>query len=180
MTKPRILAALALLSLAPLTATAAPQFYNTVDGSPLNFDDAMEEGRDTEAVKHFLDTGENIYVEDPKVLPEGEELFAGMCSGCHGHYAEGKIGPGLNDSYWTYPTNETDVGLFSTLFGGATGQMGPMTGSLTMDEMLKTMAWVRHLYTGDPKDAVWLTKEQQAKFKPFVPPKHATEDPDPS
>ena len=56
MTKPRILAALALLALAPLTATAAPQFYNTIDGTPLNFDDAMEEGRDTEAViKHHDD-----------------------------------------------------------------------------------------------------------------------------
>ncbi|MTH34308.1 cytochrome c(L), periplasmic [Paracoccus limosus] len=179
MTKPQILAVLAL-TLVPLTAMAAPQFYNTIDGSPLNFDDAMEEGRDTEAVKHFLDTGENIYVEDPAALKEGEELFAGMCSGCHGHYGEGKIGPGLNDSYWTYPSNENDVGLFSTLFGGATGQMGPMTGSLTMDEMLKTMAWVRHLYTGDPKDAVWLTKDQQARFKPFAPPVHAAKDPDPS
>lgn len=177
MTKPITLAALALALLGPAAAMAAPQFYNTVDGTPLNFDDAMEEGRDTEAVKHFLDTGENLYVEDAAVLPEAEELYAGMCSGCHGHYAEGKIGPGLNDAYWTYPNNENDVGLFSTLFGGATGQMGPMTGSLTMDEMLKTMAWVRHLYTGDPKDAVWLTDEQKAKFKPFAPPAHAEPDP---
>jgi cytochrome c-L len=171
MKNPATIVALALLSAAaaPMAASAGPQFYNTVDGTPLNFDDAMEEGRDTEAVKHFLDTGENIYDEDAAVLPEGEELFAGMCSGCHGHYAEGKIGPGLNDSYWTYPVNETDVGLFSTLFGGATGQMGPMTGSLTMDEMLKTMAWVRHLYTGDPKDAAWLTPEQRKKFTPFHP-----------
>jgi hypothetical protein len=39
MTKPQILAVLAL-TLVPLTAMAAPQFYNTIDGSPLNFDDA--------------------------------------------------------------------------------------------------------------------------------------------
>ncbi|ARC37325.1 cytochrome c(L), periplasmic [Paracoccus yeei] len=175
MTMPKILALLAL-ALVPAVAMAAPQFYNTIDGTPLNFDDAMEEGRDTEAVKHFLDTGENLYNEDPAIMAEAEDLYAGMCSGCHGHYAEGKIGPGLNDSYWTYPSNDTDVGLFSTLFGGASGQMGPMTGSLTMDEMLMTMAWVRHLYTGDPKDAVWLTPEQRKNFVPFKPKETASKD----
>lgn len=178
MKNPGTIVAFALFAAltAPMAALAGPQFYNTIDGTPLNFDDAMEEGRDTEAVKHFLETGENLYNEDPAIMPEAEELYAGMCSGCHGHYAEGKIGPGLNDSYWTYPSNDTDVGLFSTMFGGATGQMGPMTGSLTMDEMLKTMAWVRHLFTGDPKDAVWFDKEQQARFKPFVPPKSGSDD----
>ena len=175
MTMPKILALLAL-ALVPAVAMAAPQFYNTIDGTPLNFDDAMEEGRDTEAVKHFLDTGENLYNEDPAIMAEAEDLYAGMCSGCHGHYAEGKIGPGLNDSYWTYPSNDTDVGLFSTLFGGASGQMGPMTGSLTMDELLMTMAWVRHLYTGDPKDAVWLTPEQRKNFVPFKPKETASKD----
>ncbi|WP_423211798.1 cytochrome c(L), periplasmic [Paracoccus yeei] len=175
MTMPKILTLLAL-ALVPAVAMAAPQFYNTIDGTPLNFDDAMEEGRDTEAVKHFLDTGENLYNEDPAIMAEAEDLYAGMCSGCHGHYAEGKIGPGLNDSYWTYPSNDTDVGLFSTLFGGASGQMGPMTGSLTMDEMLMTMAWVRHLYTGDPKDAVWLTPEQRKNFVPFKPKETASKD----
>ena len=146
-----------------------PQFFNTVDGTPLNFDDAMEEGRDTEAVKEFMETGVNIYNENEEVMKEAEDTYNTMCSGCHGHYAEGKIGPGLNDNYWTYPQNETDVGLFSTLFGGATGQMGPMWGSLTLDEMLLAMAWVRHLYTGEPDTAGWLTAEQQQEFTPFKP-----------
>lgn len=161
---------LMFLALAAPAAEARPQFYNTIDGSPLNFDDAMEEGRDTEAVKEFMETGVNIYVENPAIMKQAEETYNTMCSGCHGHYAEGKIGPGLNDSYWTHQQNETDVGFFSTLYGGATGQMGPMWGSLTLDEMLLTIAWVRHLYTGDPKEAVWLTPEQRAAFKPFEPP----------
>lgn len=146
-----------------------PQFYNIVDGSPLNFDNAMEEGRDTEAIREFMETGVNIYNEKEEVMAEAEDTYNAMCSGCHGHYAEGKIGPGLNDSYWTYQQNETDVGLFSTLYGGATGQMGPMWGSLTLDEMLLTMAWVRHLYTGEPGSAGWLTTEQQAEFTPYKP-----------
>lgn len=157
-------------------AIAQPQFYSTVDGSPLNFDDAMEEGSDTEAVKEFMQTGVNIYNENPDVMEMAEETYNTMCSGCHGHYAEGKIGPGLNDDYWTYPQNETDVGLFSTLYGGASGQMGPMWGSLTLDEMLLAMSWTRHLYTGEPGTADWLTPEQQENFTPFGPSEDAEDE----
>ncbi|MBY5989994.1 cytochrome c(L), periplasmic [Roseovarius atlanticus] len=163
---------IALAGLAISIATvayAAPRFYNTVDGSPLDFDLAMEEGSDTEAVRTFMDTGVNIYNENPEYLDQGESIYSTACSGCHGHYAEGKIGPGLNDDYWTYPRNEEDVGLFSTLYGGASGQMGPMWGALTLDEMLLAMAWVRHLYTGDPETATWLTEEQREEFTPFDP-----------
>ena len=162
--------------LSAATAHAQSQFYNTVDGSPLNFDYAMEDGRDTEAVKELMETGVNLYNENPEILGQAEEIYNGMCSACHGHYGEGKIGPGLNDSYWSYPRNETDVGLFSTLYGGTTGQMGPMWGSLTLDEMLMAMAWVRHLYTEDPETATWLTPEQRANFTPFEMPKDSADD----
>ncbi|SEN13098.1 cytochrome cL apoprotein [Paracoccus alcaliphilus] len=158
--------------MAGLTATAAvaqPQFYHAVEGTPLNFDDALEEGRDTEAVQEFMETGMNPYNEDPEHLPEGESLFNTMCSGCHGHYAEGKIGPGLNDDFWSYQQGLTDEGLFSIVFGGTTGQMGPMYGSLTLDEMLLVMSWVRHLYTGEASTASWLTPEQRENFTPFKP-----------
>ncbi|MBL3569761.1 cytochrome c(L), periplasmic [Rhodovulum sulfidophilum] len=158
-----------LCTATALAAFPAPRFYHTVEGTPLDFDLAMEEGRETEAVETFMETGINIYNEDPDILPDAESLFASMCSGCHGHYGEGKIGPGLNDDYWTYPRNEEDVGLFSTLFGGATGQMGPMWGKLTLDEMLRVMAWVRHLYTGAPETAFWLTSDKRASFTPFDP-----------
>ncbi|WAC26231.1 cytochrome c(L), periplasmic [Ancylobacter sp. SL191] len=148
-------------------AHAAIMLTNTVTGAPLELSEAPEEGRDTEAVKTFLATGTNIYNEKAVCLPKAHELFLSMCSGCHGHYAEGKIGPGLNDSYWTYPKNETDQGLFETIFGGAQGQMGPMYGALNMNEMLLVMAWVRHVYKGDPQSATWLTAEQRSTFKPF-------------
>lgn len=164
-----VLAGGILASLMAAPAVAQPQFYNAVDGSPLNFDDAMEEGRDTEAVQEFLQTGVNIYNEDPEALVEGEEHYNTMCSGCHGHYAEGKIGPGLNDDFWTYDQARRDDGFFSILYGGASGQMGPMWGALTLDEMLLSMAWVRHLYTGEPSTASWLTPEQRENFTPFQP-----------
>lgn len=143
---------------------------HTVTGEVLNLGDSLPDGRDTPGVREFLATGRNPYNEVPAMLKKGEELFLTACSGCHGHYGEGKLGPGLADNYWTYPKNTTDQGLFETVFGGANGQMGPQTFNLTLDEMLIVMAWTRHLYHGPIEDAVWLTAEQKKVFKPYKPP----------
>lgn len=168
-----------LPAVAAIVVTAASAFgqqltfRNTITGELLDFSYALEEGRDTPAVKHFLATGENIYNENQKTLPQAEELYLTACSGCHGHFAEGKLGPGLNDDYWTYPKNKTDQGLFETIYGGAQGQMGPQYGNLTLDQMLLVMSWVRHLYTGVPETAEWLPEDKRSQFKPFHPPKSA-------
>jgi cytochrome c-L len=138
-----------------------------VTGEELDFSFAMPQGRDTEGVKQFMATGVDPYVERKECLPKGEELFLTACSGCHGQVGEGKIGPGLNDNYWTYPKNTTDKGIFETIYGGARAQMGPQYAQLTMDEMLHVIAWVRHIYTGPVADATWLTDEQKKAFKPF-------------
>lgn len=148
-------------------------FRHTITGDVLNLDESLPEGRDTEAVKSFLQTGINPYNEVKSCLPKGEEAFLVACSGCHGHHAEGKVGPGLNDSYWTYPKNKTDKGLFETIFGGAQGMMGPHGSHLSLDEMLLMMAWIRHLYTGDVAEAEWLNEEQKKTFRPFKPEEQA-------
>ncbi|GLK80193.1 cytochrome c(L), periplasmic [Methylopila turkensis] len=171
-------AAFALLG-GPATTQAAIELHNTVTGEPLNLDDAGPEGRDTEAFKTFIETGKNPYNNEPNCLANGEQLYLGMCSGCHGHVAEGKIGPGLNDNYWTYPDNNTDKGLFETIFGGASGQMGPMYGAVNPDQMLQIMAWVRHLYKDGVDDAKWLDDAQKASFKPYDGHSHAPK-PDPA
>jgi len=161
------IAAAVLASGVVQAARATLVFTSTITGLPLDLSEAMPEGRDTLAVKTFLDTGVNIYTENASCLPKAKDLFLSMCSGCHGHHAEGKIGPGLNDSYWTYPKNATDQGLFETIFGGAQGQMGPMYGALTLDDMLLVMSWVRHVYKEAPEGATWLTEAQRSAFKPF-------------
>lgn len=93
--------------------------------------------------------------------------ISSFCSGCHGHLGEGKVGPGLNNSYWTYPKNTTDKGLFETIFGGANGMMGPHGQDLELDNMLKLIAWIRHIQKDDVADADWLSDEQKKNFKPF-------------
>jgi cytochrome c-L len=153
-------------ALIPVVALALEPFRHTITGDVLDLETAPKEGRDTEAVKKFLETGHNPYNEDATCLPAGEETFLVACSGCHGHLAEGKVGPGLNDDYWTYPKNMTDKGMFETIFGGAQGMMGPHN-DLQLNEILLVMSWIRHLYTGPVETATWLTPEQAKKFKPY-------------
>ena len=50
-------------------------FHNTVTGETLNFDDAVPEGKDTEGVKKFMQTGVNPYNEDKSCLKKGEQIF---------------------------------------------------------------------------------------------------------
>ncbi|MEG6509030.1 cytochrome c(L), periplasmic [Methyloligella sp. 2.7D] len=145
----------------PLAAAAQLTFVHTITGQALDMSDA--EGVDTPAAKHFLETGENLYTEVPNCLAEGEQTFLASCSGCHGHVGEGKIGPGLNDDYYTYPKNDTDKGLFETMWGGARSMMGPHN-DLGVDESLKVIAWIRHLYQGPLDEATWLTDEQKETF----------------
>jgi cytochrome c-L len=167
--------ALMMASMIVGSAVSAEEFRNTITGEDLKVPEtANPEGRDTAAVKHFLESGVNLYTEVKACLPKGEEVYLTSCSGCHGHLAEGKVGPGLNDAYWTYPKNKTDKGLFETIYGGAQGMMGPHN-DLQLDEMLKLIAWIRHLYTGDVNEADWLTDEQKKAFTPYKAPEHASD-----
>ena len=133
------------------------EFRGTISGDPLDFNDGK--GPDTPAVKKFKITGRNPYNDDKEVINRGYTIFATACSGCHGHLAEGKLGPALADDYWTYPNNVTDKGLFETLYGGGQGMMGPQRGLISQDEMLQVMSWVRSIYSGDPKKAKWKKKD---------------------
>ncbi|MDT7848009.1 cytochrome c(L), periplasmic [Methylophilus sp. VKM B-3414] len=121
----------------------ALEFRGTISGDVL--DVAPMEGETfTPEAKHFLATGENPYRNNEEAIKKGYTLFSTACSGCHGHLAEGKLGPALADEYWTYPKNETDKGIFETIYGGAAGMMGPQQGRLQVDEIIHIIAWIRH------------------------------------
>ena len=162
-------------AVVPIAAGALEPFRNTITGDVMDVvNTSPKGGRDTPAVKQFLETGRDPYVEMKECLPHGEFIFLSSCSGCHGHVAEGKVGPGLNDNYWTYPKNKTDKGLFETIFGGANGMMGPHN-DLQLNEILLVMAWVRHLYTGPVEDAPWLTPELKTAYTPYKLPGEGVE-----
>ena len=141
-----------LLIALGLSAAAAqaqtPRFFILIEGTPLDFSGLKEE--ETDAVKSFKTDGKNPYNGNAEAIAKGNDLFQTACSGCHGHVAEGKLGPGLNDSYWTYKQAARDPGLFSAIYGGLGGSMGPLRGRITQDEILHIMAWLRSL---NPKTA---------------------------
>ncbi len=119
------------------------EFRGTLSGDVLDLS-PMEDETFTPQAKHFMATGENPYKGDAEEIKKGYTIFSTACSGCHGHLAEGKLGPALADDYWTYPKNETDKGIFETIYGGAAGMMGPQQGRMTVDEILHVIAWIRH------------------------------------
>lgn len=121
----------------------AIEFRGTLSGDVLDLA-PMEGETFTPEAKHFMATGENPYKGNDAEIKKGYTIFSTACSGCHGHLAEGKLGPALADDYWTYPKNETDKGIFETIYGGAAGMMGPQQGRMTVDEILHVIAWIRH------------------------------------
>lgn len=121
----------------------ALEFRGTLTGDVLDIS-PMEGETFTPEAKHFLATGENPYRNNEEAIKKGYTIFSTACSGCHGHLAEGKLGPALADAYWTYPKNETDKGIFETIYGGAAGMMGPQQGRLQVDEIIHIIAWIRH------------------------------------
>lgn len=128
-------------------------FRGTISGEPLDFNDGK--GPDSPAVQEFKRTGKNPYNLNEHMVKKGYTTFSTACSGCHGHLAEGKLGPALADDYWTYPGNAYDKGLFETIYGGGQGMMGPQKGMISQDEILQIMSWIRSVYVGDPKKAKW-------------------------
>lgn len=177
---PKKMRGVLLLTVSVLSVALIPvaqsqlMFRNTVTGDVLDLSFGKK-GEKTEAVEHFLNTGENHYNSDEEAIKAGESLFASACSGCHGHLAEGKLGPALGDDYYTYPKNATDKGLFETVYGGARSMMGPQYNNLSKNEILQIMAWVRHIYWGSAEKANWLTEEEKETFQPAPIPEEFKE-----
>jgi len=105
----------------------------------------------TEAEKVFLETGKNIYIGDAAAEKRGKKRFGyWSCTQCHGPTAKGQVGPGLVGPTFRYPKNATNKGMIETLWFGTNGGMGgkgfgvmaPDDG-MTVDELLKTIAWIR-------------------------------------
>lgn len=147
------------------SAVAGIDFRGTISGDILEFSPESD-GPETDAVKYFKETGENKYVGNLEEAKAGYVIFSTACAGCHGHLAEGKLGPALSDTYWTYPKNETDKGLFETVYGGANGMMGPQKGRLTIDEILHVVSFVRSFKDGKTDAAPEHHEAEQEEAKP--------------
>ena len=72
----------------------------------------------------------------------------------------------------SYPATPGQPAL--TTHGAAAGMVVQPALDLSLDELLKLIAWIRHIYNGDPKDAEWLTEEQKKNFTPYKATEHAS------
>ncbi len=106
---------------------------------------------DPAPVKQFKETGRNPYNDDADAIAAGFTLARAVaCTHCHGPDLSGLIGPNLTSGQWRYPRDATDTGMFQTIFFGTNGGMAAWgkLGSLTEDEILRIMAFVRSRYRG--------------------------------
>ena len=156
----KILISTLLASLIGFTGMVNAQIklIKTTDGSefkitdPKSFGDTKKKDNVmTAAETEFLKTGKNIYIGDAEAIKRGKKRFGWWsCTQCHGPTAGGQVGPGLLGPTFRYPKDATNKGMFETVWGGSNGGMGGkgfgiMTADdgMTVDELLKTIAWIR-------------------------------------
>lgn len=85
----------------------------------------------------------NPYAGDAAAAVEGKRLFLKTgCYACHGHEAEGAVGPDLTDDEWIY--KPTDSMIFNTIAKGRNGTvMAPFADQLKPDDIWKIVEFLR-------------------------------------
>ena len=133
------------LGRSPASAGDLSDFKSPLDNSPMTF--PLQAGEvETPAVKNFKATGVNEYRGNADAIADGKKLYTANCVVCHGADATGKMGPTLVGKDVVYPQALTDPGMFSLIYGGASGAMQSFARrGMQQDQMLKIIAYVRSL-----------------------------------
>jgi cytochrome c(L) len=94
-------------------------------------------------VAHGEDEPVNPYAGNASVAVEGKKIFLKTgCYACHGHEAEGAVGPDLTDDEWIF--QPTDSMIFNTISKGRRGTvMAPFADQLQPDEIWKIVEFLR-------------------------------------
>lgn len=124
------------------------QFTHVLDDSPLDVLTPRRGEEFTEAVRTFHITGQNPYSGDREAVAQGQKLYNRWCQACHLRDGSGRIGPPLNDDVWRHERAATDKGRFEIIYGGAAGAMQPFGRRMDQDDLLKIMAFIETLRSG--------------------------------
>ena len=90
---------------------------------------------------------------DPAAMAEGQALFRGLCSGCHGGAGRGGKGPDLTDDRWLH--GGTDADIARTIQNGVPGTTMKKLGEALKPEQIRhVIAYIRSL-TRSPSESTW-------------------------
>jgi putative heme-binding domain-containing protein len=90
---------------------------------------------------------------DPAALAEGQALFRGLCSGCHGGAGRGGKGPDLTDNRWIHGGTDDDIarvirnGVLNTT-------MKKLGESLKEEQIRRLISYIRSLARA-PGESSW-------------------------
>lgn len=156
-------------------AHADVEFLNAKNDEPLVLKYRKKQ-EITPAVTAFQRDGENVYAGDAAAIEEGAKAYQKRCAACHAADGAGKVGPALNDDEWDYARTDTDIGRFEIIYGGGKKSMRAFGRQLDQDVILKVMAFLHVLQSGDATQTAALTKTEAPKTVPgqSVPPEPFT------
>ncbi len=90
---------------------------------------------------------------DPAALAEGQALFRGLCSGCHGGAGRGGKGPDLTDDKWLH--GGSDAEIVRTIQNGVPNTtMKKLGDALKPDQIHKVILYIRSL-ARSPSESTW-------------------------
>jgi putative heme-binding domain-containing protein len=137
---------------------------------PLLADDEKPEATTTEPTEPKA--ARELTVEEKAALAEGQSLFRGLCSGCHGGMGRGGKGPDLTDNRWLHGDKDEDI--TRVIKNGVSGTtMKKLGESLKEHQIANIIAYVRSLARA-PGDSNWkpyMSGDPQAGEKLFFDPK---------
>ena len=92
-------------------------------------------------------------LDDAAALAEGQALFRGLCSGCHGGAGRGGKGPDLTDNRWIHGGTDQDIARVITN-GVPKTTMKKLGDALKPDQIRKVIAYIRSL-ARSPAESTW-------------------------
>ena len=102
--------------------------------------------------------GEKNVVHDPLAIAEGQAMFRGLCSGCHGGAGRGGKGPDLTDNRWIHGSTDADIARVIEI-RCAEYNHEEAGDALKPEQIRKVISYIRSL-ARTPGESTW---------KPYMP-----------